>query len=89
MRIGFTVGEIERHEMELSFDQASGDLLITMDGTRVLQDSPILSIEPVKSYELAVGDCEKHMLALELTYGLEPGLPATPRLSLMVTPMVQ
>ncbi len=89
MRIGFTVGEIERHEMELSFDQASGDLLVTMDGTQVLQDSPVLSIEPIKSYELAVGECEKHKLALQLTYGLEPGFPATPRLSLMVSPIVQ
>ena len=74
--------------MELSFDQMSGDFLILMGGTQVLQDSPVLAVEPVKSYGLSVGDCEKHLLALP--YGDEPadtGITATPRLSLMLTPI--
>ena len=50
MKIGFTVGEIEQHQMELSFDQPSGDLRIMMDGTQVLQDSPAVIRGPVKRY---------------------------------------
>ncbi len=91
MKIGFIVGDTEQHQMELSFDQASGDLLILMDGTQVLQDSPQLAVEPVKSYELSIGDCEKHMLALQLSYDSRPeelGIPATPRLSLMLSPLI-
>ncbi len=90
MKIGFIVGEIEQHQMELSFDQKSGDLLILLDGTQVLQDSPVLSEEPSKTYELSVGDAEKHTLALELTYGdqpIEAGIASVPRLSLMVSPV--
>ncbi len=90
MKIGFIVGENEQHQMELSFDQASGALLLLVDGTQVLQDSPVLSVEPTKTYELSVGDCEKHRLALQLTYGDQPveaGIEATARLSLMVTPV--
>lgn len=88
MKIGFTVGEIEQHQMELSFDRSSGDLRILLDGTQVLQDSPALTIEPVKCYELSIGEQEKHLLAFQLTYGDETeaaGLEAIPRLSLMVS----
>jgi hypothetical protein len=74
MKIGFTVGEIEQHDMELSFDQTSGDLLIMMDGTKVLQDSRALAIEPIRRYEINVGDDP-----------METSPGTTPRLSLMVT----
>ncbi len=90
MKIDFTVGEVEQHLMELSFDQASGDLLILMDGTQVLQDSPAIAVEPI-SYELNVGAEERHKLALQLAFGELPcdfcdgGIQATPRLSLMVS----
>jgi hypothetical protein len=93
MKIGFVVGEIEQHQMELSFDQQSGALLIMMDGTQVLKDSPRLTVKTAKSYELSIGQEEKHRLALQLTYGGdqddEIGYPAIPRLSLMVSPVVQ
>ncbi len=118
MKIGFTVGEVEQHQMELSFDQPTGDLRITMDGTPVLQDTPTVVRGPAKRYELRIGQREKHKLALQLTFedeqsrlaeierseGLafqlsfgdelskvvdeEPStwvIPATPRISLMVT----
>ncbi len=98
MKIGFIVGEIEQHQMELTFDQPSGDLRILLDGTQVLQDSPTLVSEPVKQYELSIGEQERHKLALQLTYGEqtdeipgeEPsGLPIPvlpiPRLSLKLT----
>ena len=88
MKIGFVVGQTEQHEMELSFDQASGDLLVLMDGTQVLQDSSALAVEPIKSYELSIGDTERHMLALQLSFGddlASAGLPAAPRLSLRIT----
>jgi hypothetical protein len=88
MRIDFTIGELEQHQMELSFDQTSGDLRILMDGTQVLQDSPVLTTEPIKCYELSVGECEKHTLAFRLTYGNEPDdteLQAMTKLRLMVT----
>ncbi len=92
MKIDFTVGEIEQHQMELSFDQASGDLRILMDGTQVLQDSPAIATEPISyDYELSVGDEERHKLAFQLAFGEMPcefcdaGMQAMPRLSLMVS----
>ncbi len=91
MKIGFIVGDSEQHEMELSFNPVSGDLRILMDGTPVLEVWPELARSLIKRYELNVGEHEKHRLALQLTYGdelAEPGIPAVPRLSLMVTPAV-
>ena len=88
MRIDFMIGELEPHQMELSFDQMSGDLQILMDGAQVLHDSPVLATQPVKSYELSVGECEKHRLGFQLTYGYEPDDPeaqALAGLRLMVT----
>jgi len=88
MNIGFIIGETEQHEMELSFDQITGDLCMLMDGTQVLHEMPRLANDPVQHYELYVGDGEKHRLALQLTYGGEPDEPsphAVPRLSLVVT----
>ncbi len=88
MKIGFIVGEMEQHQMELSYDQPTGDLRLTMDGLQVLRDSPTLSFEPVKLYELSVGDQEKHLLTFQLTDGdqeEEPGAGVTPRVSLKVT----
>lgn len=90
MKIGFIVGDFEKHEMELSFDHTSGDLRVLMDGTPVLQDSPRLAREPVKHYELSIGNREKHMLALQLSFAgeaSEPGIRAIPRLSLLVSPV--
>ena len=86
MKFDFTVGEIEQHRMELSFDQTSGDLTILMDGTQVLADSPKLTTEPVKCYELNIGEGEQHKLAFMLSRtddSDEPGLLGVPRL--MVT----
>ena len=83
MKIGFIIGETERHQMELDFDQTSGDLTILMDGAQLLHDSPRWPTEPSKRYELSIGDKEKHKLALQLTFGDEPGLvgfPPIPRL---------
>jgi hypothetical protein len=88
MKIGFIVGENERHEMELSFDQSTGELRMLMDGIQVLQDAPRLAKGPVKRYELAVGEGEKHWLAVQLSYGDEPDdeeLRRLPRLSLAVS----
>lgn len=88
MKIGFIVGEMEQHQMELSYDQPSGGLRLMLDGTEVLQDSPTLTFEPAKLYELRVGEQEKHLLAFQLTYGdqaEEPGSGVTPRVSLKVT----
>ncbi len=67
MKIGFTVGEVEQHQLELLFDQPSGDLRIMMDGTQVLRDSPTL-VRGSKRYELKIGEREKHKLALQLTF---------------------
>ena len=93
MKIGFIVGTLEQHQMELSFDQATGDLRILLDGSPVLQDTPRLAKTPIKRYELSIGEYEKHSLALQLTYGDEPGIGdepgarAIPRLSLVVRPV--
>jgi hypothetical protein len=86
MKIGFVIGETEQHQMELDFDQISGDLTISMDGAQLLHDSPRWPAEPSKKYELNIGDNEKHKLSLQLTFGDEPslvGFPPIPRL--MVT----
>ena len=90
MNIGFVVGEFERHQMEISFDQKSGDLRMLMDGTPVLHELARLAKEPVQHYELSIGALEKHRLALDLTYGSEreePGSAVVPRLSLAVSPV--
>ncbi len=68
MKIGFIVGEIEQHQMELSLDQRTGDLRILLDGTQVLQDSSTLATEPIKRYELNIGEQERLKLALQLTF---------------------
>jgi hypothetical protein len=89
MKIGLTIGETEQHQMELSFDQKSGDLTVLMDGTRILQDSTPLANEPPKRYELSVGDLEKHRIAFQLSYRDESrgeGLPAIARLSVRAVP---
>lgn len=87
MNIGFIVGTLEQHQMELSFDQTTGDLRILMDGAPVLEDSPRLARNPVKQYELYIGSGEKHKLALQLTYADGPGIQPVPRLGMTVTPV--
>src|SRR5512146_112006 len=90
MNIGFIVGESEKHQMEISFDQSTGDLHMLMDGTSVLHDLARLTKDLIKHYELSIGALEKHLLALELTYGRdldEPASRAVPRLSLAVSPV--
>lgn len=87
MKIAFIVGKAEQHEMELSFDQKTGDLRVLMDGTPVLREEARLARNPMKRYELSIGNSEKHSLALLLTYGHddEPGAKAMPRLSMKLT----
>ena len=68
MKIGFTLGENEQHQLELFFDQPSGDLCVTMDGAQVLRDKPRAIRGPVKRYELKIGEREKHRLAVQLTF---------------------
>jgi hypothetical protein len=88
MKIDIVIGETEQHQMEFSFNRLSGDLIVLMDGLPVLQDSATLATGPVKSYELSVGDCEKHTLAFQLMYGDDPyetSIEAIARPRLMVT----
>jgi hypothetical protein len=88
MKIDIVIGETEQHQMEFSFNGLSGDLIVLMDGEPVLQDSAKLAMEPVKSYELSVGECEKHTLAFQLMYGVDsddPTIKAIARPRLMVT----
>jgi hypothetical protein len=93
MKIEFIVGKLEQHEVVLSFDHHKGDLRILMDGAPVLQDSPRLTHNSIKHYEINVGNSEKHRLALQLAYADQPGIgeepgtavQAAPRLSLAVT----
>ncbi len=68
MKIGFTVGETEQHQLELFFDQPSGDLRVMMDGAQVLRDKPRRVKGPVKRYELKIGEREQHKLAVQLTF---------------------
>lgn len=94
MKIDFTVGEVEQHSLELSFDQGSGWLRILMDGVQLLQEYPAIAEQPA-SYELNVGNEERHRLALLLAYGHDEvdrpdlGLPPIPRLSLRLTALPQ
>jgi hypothetical protein len=88
MKIDITIGETEQHQMEFSFDQISGDLIVLMDGKPVLQDYATLSLKSIMSYELSVGECEKHTLAFQLMYGDgldDTGMEAIARPRLMVT----
>ena len=65
MQIDIAIGAPEKQQVESSFDQTSGDLIVVMDRNRALQ------AKRGKAYGLSVGECEKHTQALQfqLTYG--------------------
>jgi hypothetical protein len=72
MKFNFTVGDKERHQMEFSLDQSSGDLKILLDGRPVVKDVRTISYEPVKHYDLDVGRGEKHKVSFTVAYDREP-----------------
>ena len=43
MNFSFGVGEREKHQVDFSFDQFSGDLKILVDGSQVVKDFRMIS----------------------------------------------
>ncbi len=71
MKVDITIGAKEMHQMEFSFDRITGDIIVLMDGERVLEDCASPLIAPVRSYELSIGESEKHTLAFKVLYSDE------------------
>ncbi len=65
--LSFTVGDEERHQLEYHFNKFWGNLSISVDGAVVRRDFRLFSLSPVKSYELTVGDTERHTVRIEKT----------------------
>lgn len=65
MQFSFVVGTNEKHQVDFSFDQMIGNLVIRVDGQPVVQDFRMLSLSLTKRYELTVGNQEQHQVVIE------------------------
>lgn len=65
MRFQFVVGRAERHQVDFSFDQFTGRLVIAVDGAPVVNELRIASVSVTKRYDFAVGTTERHDVAVE------------------------
>lgn len=65
MKLDFEVGQQERHQVVFVFDKFWGGLSISVDGQKVVQDRRMYSVSTVKTYELEVGDQEKHQVRID------------------------
>ncbi len=65
MQFSFLVGIGEQHQIDFSFDQFAGNLAIRVDGQPLIKDFRLLSLRLTKRYEFAVGQQERHQIAIE------------------------
>lgn len=65
MQLAFDVGTAERHHVVFSFDKVWGRLLITVDGTSVVDQVRFASVSRTKTYEFIVGTHEQHAVRIE------------------------
>ncbi|HEX4057742.1 MAG TPA: hypothetical protein VHX87_05440 [Galbitalea sp.] len=68
--LSFDVGNHEKHRVEMRFDQMWGSLSISVDGQPVKRDLRMFSVSLVKTYELTVGQDEKHDIRIDKTRAL-------------------
>ena len=79
MRLDFTVGVYERHQVCFSFDKVWGRLSITVDAVPVTKELRMFSVSLSKRYEFVVGVQERHQVVIEKTRPLLfAGLRAQP-----------
>ena len=64
MKFDFTVGAVEHHRLEFSFDPVLGDLKVTVDGNPVEEDLRLF-LSMIERYEFTVGEMEQHKVAIE------------------------
>ena len=65
MKFNIEVGQTERHVVEFTFGQLTGDLRICVDDKLVVQNQRLIN-EPVREiYDLLVGDREKVAVRIE------------------------
>jgi hypothetical protein len=65
MKFSFEVGEQEKHTVDFSYDTASTNVQIHVDGVLVASDSSVISFQLVKRYEFTVGKEERHAVVIE------------------------
>ena len=65
MQFSFIVGTSERHQVDFSFDQMTGNLEIRVDGQTVVKDFRLFSLSLTKRYEFTVGNQERHQVVIE------------------------
>jgi len=61
------VGDEEKHELHVQFDQVFGQVRIEVDGKSVAQDWRHFSFHRTRRYEFSVGTGETHDVVIELT----------------------
>ena len=65
MKFNIEVGQSEKHLIDFTFNQLSGDLKIWVDENLVVQNQRLIN-EPVREiYDLVVGDREKVAVRIE------------------------
>lgn len=65
MKFKFEVGELEKHQVEFSFNQLCGTLLIRVDNKPVHQSTRLLN-EPIHEvFDFMVGDIERWPVRIE------------------------
>ncbi len=67
MEFTVEVGDAEKHQMHIYFDQVFGELGIQVDGRNVAQDWRQFSFHRTRRYEFSVGTSETHEVVVELT----------------------
>lgn len=65
MTLSFTVGSVERHDVQFKFNKAIGNLVISVDGTPVIRDFRLFSLRLTKCYEFSVGVEEQHVVTIK------------------------
>jgi len=65
MQLAFNVGSAELHHVTFNFDKFWGGLSIEVDGTRVVGDLRLFSVNLVKTYEFTVGTAERHTVRID------------------------
>lgn len=65
MKFNFTVGNMEKHEVEFYFNQFWGNISIKIDGQEKIKDLQMFSLSLSSKYDFEVGQSEKHKVVIE------------------------
>jgi hypothetical protein len=65
MKFSFDVGISEKHKVDFQLNQFLGNLSIRVDGKKTVRDFRTISFKLTKTFELVVGESEKHNVRIE------------------------